>query len=355
MVFRYDDLYAAWREASKGKLQRENQARYLYYLEDRLFQLQEKLNGKTFTPSPMREKEIFIPKYRIAQVPSLEDKIVQHLICDNYVHRELSRHLVVEASACLIGRGDDYAIRLLKKNLRKHYLQHGKHFYVLKCDIHSYFPSIKHDRVRMLIDRYIADEDVKRIMLQFIDLTEEGLPLGLQQSQLLANIYLSELDHKLKEKFHVKLYGRHMDDFYIISDDYGYLWGLWDWIDNYVRTVGLDLNPKTDIFADQFDFLGFTFKLSDTGRVITRLVNSKKRTQRHRLRLQVRQLSEGLITPKQLEDSYSGWRAHALRGNCKKMVFKTDMLLNKMLQEHGYFLVIFRKNKVKICQEQLRS
>lgn len=351
MVFEYQLLYLAWKEASQGKKDAPNQIRYLYELEDRLFSLQVRLERKLFKPSPLREKKIYIPKYRVAQVPSLEDKIVQHMICDFYAYDALTKPLIKEASACLIGRGDTYARNLLKESLRRFWRKYKCKPYILKCDIRNYFASIPHERLKKLIDRYVLDGDVKHIMLQYIDMTDVGLPLGLQQSQILANLYLSEMDHRLKEQFNVEFYGRHMDDFYILSHSKEDLIKLLKWISSYAASIGLEMNPKTGIFYNRIDFLGFRFFLSDTGKVIMRLLKEKKKTQKNRVRLLTRQLKEGKITPDQAAESYQGWRQHAFNGNCRNMVLSMDERFREHLKPE-YDLIIMKRRVMILCREQ---
>src|SRR5574344_2830560 len=45
-----------------------------------------------------------------------------------------------------------------------------------------------------------------------------GLPIGNLTSQCLANFYLNEFDHLMFKKFN-GIYGRYVDDFYVISDN----------------------------------------------------------------------------------------------------------------------------------------
>lgn len=354
MVFTYEILYHAWKQTSRGKSTMSNQIRYKYNLEEKLFDLQYRLNSKTFCPSPLRTKEIFLPKYRIAQVPTMEDKIVQHAICDNYAYEALTKPLIKETAACIRGRGTLYAIELMKNNLHRFWRKYHARPYVLKCDIHSYFDSIPHDRLRRIVDRHIDDEDIKHIILQFIDLKDRGLPLGLQQSQLLANLYLSEMDHKIKEQFRCKYYGRYMDDFYIFSDSYEGLETLLDWIKDYTRSIGLELNPKTAIISGDIDFLGFSFRLTATGKVVVRMQKSKKQTQKHRLRLMTKQIASGTITPEQAAASYTGWRVHASHGNCRNLLIAMDKYFSSQLSEIGYQLNI-KEKQVIICQEQSQT
>ena len=72
------------------------------------------------------------------------------------------------------------------------------------------------------------------------------------------------------------------------------------------------------------------------------------------LRLLTRKIHEQKITPEMAASSYEGWRAHALRGNCRNMVLAMDKRFNGYLNEIGYELIIYKK-RVMICQEQSQS
>ena len=362
MIYTYKKLEAAWRKEVSGKHGQENQANYEYNREYRLLALKDALIRKTFVPKPLKNKQIYIPKRRVAQVPGLEDKIVQHLICDDNVYRDVTKPLIRSTFACLKGRGAADADKRLKEQMRRFWRKNHKQPFILKCDIHSYFASIDHGRLKEIIGRYITDDDSREIVGKFLDLTEVGLPLGLEQNQLLANLYLSELDHMAKSKWHAEYYGRYMDDFYIISGDMEYLQWLWREIDDYVQSIGLTLNPKTAICRGRFDFLGFTYFLTDTGKVVKRLTKSKRKTQRNRCRLIARQLGEGKIAPEKAAESYRSWREHAMQGDCRKLVLSMDEHFRRHLKTAGFELKIeyYRKNnkikeRVTICREHSAS
>lgn len=346
MIFSYDELRRGWKEESKGKRNLPNQQRYRYELEDKLYDLGERLRNGEFQPAQLRIKTIYYPKLRRAQVPSQEDKIVQHAICDNHAYFPMVAPLVKEASANTRGRGTDYGRAILADGLRRFWLKYKRPPYILKGDVHSFFNSIPHDRASKLIERYIDDPDIRGVMAKFVGLTKVGLPLGLQQSQLLANLYLSEFDHKIKERWHCRFYGRHMDDFYILSDSREELEKILAWTVEYMAGIGLELNPKTDIFCRAFDYLGFRFIVSDTGKVVIRLAKDKLQSKRRHMKKLAGELKAGKITPERFESAYFGWRQHACKAkNARTQIIGMDRYVNEQLRSAGYELVIAWVNK----------
>ena len=81
------------------------------------------------------------------------------------------------------------------------------------------------------------------------------------------------MDHMIKERLGIKMYGRYMDDFYLIHPDKDYLRYCLEEIKKYLVPLGLELNQKTAIFplTQGIDFLGFRTYLTDTGKVVRKV------------------------------------------------------------------------------------
>jgi retron-type reverse transcriptase len=338
-------LKQAWRDTVPLNSEEVNKMRFKYNLVRNLIKLLNEWEDGSFQPTKLRTQIVHFPKKRLVQVPAIRDKIVQHAMCDNYLTARLTKPLTKETCACVENRGTLYASRILKNQLRKYYNEFGRNFYVLKCDIKSYFASIPHWRIYELVNRYVDDEYVKTIVFKFVGMLEVGLALGLQQSQLLANLYLSDLDHKCKELLGAKYYGRYMDDFYIISNDRQYLERCLNYIESYVQSIGLTLNPKTAIFSNKLEFVGFTYFLNETGHVVKMVSKSKKRSKRRHIQKMLRQIDEGKLTIEKFVASYQGYRVHALQGDCTTLIHIWDCVVIEELKKRNYYLK-FKGNKV---------
>lgn len=67
-------------------------------------------------------------------------------------------------------------------------------------------------------------------------------------SQIDALMLASPLDHFIKEKLHIKYYGRYMDDFYLIHHDMDYLKYCKKEIEKMYNKMGLILSKKRLVF-----------------------------------------------------------------------------------------------------------
>jgi len=86
------------------------------------------------------------------------------------------------------------------------------------------------------------------------------LPLGALTSQLLANVYLDQLDHFIKDTLGVRYYVRYMDDFILLHGDKTELWRLLAEIRDFLACeLHLTLNNKTRVFpaSHGVDFAGY--------------------------------------------------------------------------------------------------
>jgi len=187
---------------------------------------------------------------------------------------------------------------------------------VLKCDVRHFFASIDHDRLKEKLKKLDLEPALYDLLCVYVDCSD-GLPLGYQTSQLFALYYLDEFDHFVKEKLHIRYYGRYMDDFFLIHPDKEYLQYCLTEIQAFMASLGLELNEKTQIFPLRhgMDFLGFHTYLTDSGKVIRKLRHSSVKKMRTKLRRWEKEYPTGLVTREEILQSWQAWDAHAAHGN----------------------------------------
>lgn len=105
--------------------------------------------------------------------------------------------------------------------------------------------------------------DFLEILLEIINVNEQGLPLGFYTSQWLANWYLTDLDHYIKENLGAVHYMRYMDDMVIFGANKRKLHKMRIAIESYLnKSLGLQLKDNWQVFpmkARFLDFMGFRF------------------------------------------------------------------------------------------------
>lgn len=244
--------------------------------------LVDKINSNNYTYSNYHIFTITEKKKRLIMSSTLEDKIVNHVICKKIL-LPLDKYLIDSNCATRVGRGTSYARYLLDKYLIK-IKNKSNTFYILKFDFNKYFYNINHKVLLNKLSKYLSNEDlllIKAILnttnYDYINSTinklgmdtfykkNTGLPIGNYTSQFLAVFYLNDLDHFIKEELGCKYYIRYMDDGIILDS-------------NKEREYLLEFNNKTKIYrsTEGFTFLGINYKVKNS-RIKRKIVSKTRR------------------------------------------------------------------------------
>ena len=282
------------------------------------------INSGKYKLLPYQEFQIHEPKERHITATRIRDRQVQRSICDTVVYDSITRSFVADNSACQKGRGTQYAIDRLKEHIRRYYRKNGAEGYYLKCDIHHFFESLDHNIIKAQLRKRITNEHYLNMLYDIIDSFpgEKGIGLGSQVSQLLALMYLDEMDHIIKEKLHIKYYIRYMDDFILVDQSREKLAGALAELRRYLDTLGLALNKKTTLqkLSQGVIFLGWKFILTDTGKVILKPDKRKLTAKRRKLRGIKRQQAAGNLSEKDVMQIKQGMIAHLEHGNARRVI-----------------------------------
>ena len=141
-----------------------------------------------------------------------------------------------------------------------------------------------------------------------------------------------------------------LDDFYVIAATREELETLLEKIEAHLADIGLTLNPKTAIERGRVDFLGFTHIVTEDGKILLRLQNGKKKAKKRELKMVVRKLAAGELTPENVQRRYQGWRQRVLRAGCRNVVFEMDRHFILLLHKAGYRTKTTKKGVEIIAQ-----
>ena len=325
----FNNLYSSYMEARKGKRWKYAVCKYESNILENLMFIHFTLTAHKYRLSPYNCFTVKEPKERLIMYNSFRDKIVQHCLCDNVLEPVLSKTFIYDNYASQKGKGTHFGLDRLKYFMQRYYRQHGADGWVLKCDVRKYFYSINHDVLKQQLRRLIKDNEVLWLLDMIIDSTDgTGIPIGNHTSQWFAILYLSGMDHFIKERLGIKFYGRYMDDFYLIHQDKEYLRYCLDEIRKYLVPLGLELNNKTAIFplSQGIDFLGFRTYMTDTGKVVRKVRRDSKNRIRRKLKKLRVLLDEGKVDFETILQSYNSWSGHAEHGNSYHLIRDIDNL-----------------------------
>lgn len=217
-IVTFENLLSAAHKAFRGNKKYKGRAATFYvHLEQELLRLEQELRSGTYRPGPYRPFVIYEPKQRNIAAVDFRDRVVHHAIC-NLLEPLLDRGMIFDSYACRKGKGTHAAVKRAQ--------QFARHFqYFLKCDIKRYFESLDHEVLKQILARKLKDRALLHLLSLIINHSVpgnepgKGIPIGALTSQWFANLYLSELDHFLKERLQITGYLRYMDDFLCFGPD----------------------------------------------------------------------------------------------------------------------------------------
>ena len=317
----FETLYKAYLSARKGKRSKAGTAQY----EANALACTEKLSRllltKTYRPSKFEIFKVYEPKERDVQAPAFVDKVVLHAATDNILYEAITKSFIRDNYSSQKGKGTHDGLMRLKLQMVTYYRRYGmSEGWVLKADIHHFFASIDHRKLKRALKRLFIrrglDMELYDLLCIYID-ASDGLPLGYQTSQLFALMFLDEFDHWIKEEKGCEFYGRYMDDFYIIARTKEELQQLLVEIREWMDGLGLELNQKTGIFPlrNGIDLLGFHSYLTETGACIQKLRKDGIERIQSRIRYWQKAYPAGEITKEKIIDQFQGWDAPAAHGD----------------------------------------
>lgn len=257
-IVSYDNLVAAFENASRHRKKRGDVVEFVSNFEANILQLQTELQSLTYKTSEYTNFVIYEPKPRLIYKLPFRDRIAQWAIMLIIEPIWLS-NFTADTYSCIKGRGIHPLLHKLREHLRKD--PEGTK-YCLKLDIRKFYPSVDHEILKRVIRRKIKDPKLLQLLDGIIDSTEgKGVPIGNYLSQFFANLYLSELDHLLKEDIRLKYYYRFADDMVILSTDKEQLHGVLVYMNDYLNShLALDIKKNYQIFpveARGINFVGY--------------------------------------------------------------------------------------------------
>lgn len=256
-IYDIENIKLAHKNARKGKIFYEEVKMVDADEEKFCMEISEMLKNHTFVNSNYTSfTKIDKGKERVIhKLPYYPDRIIHHAVMQ-VLEPIWKKTLIADTFQSIRGRGIHKAKSRIEPVIRS-----GKVSYCLKLDIKKFYPSVNNEIMKEIVRRKIKCKGTLKILDIIID-SIQGLPIGNYMSQYLGNLYLTYLDHYMKEVLKVKYYYRYCDDITILGDSKPDLHNVLGKIKEYTKyKLGLELKENYQIFPLErgIDFLGFRF------------------------------------------------------------------------------------------------
>jgi len=207
-----DNLYDAYKKASKGKRYSLGHLVFKNNLHANINLLSNSLSDQTYTPSSSKTFFVYEPKKREISALPFSDRVVQHALC-NIIEPIFDATFLPGNYACRKDKGTHKAVVKCQSIMRRGTL------YWYKIDFSKYFASIDRTLLYKEIERKISCRKTLDLIQLFLPRIGNGLPIGNLTSQLFANVYGHILDRFLVHVLKIHNWLRYMDDTIIFHHD----------------------------------------------------------------------------------------------------------------------------------------
>ncbi len=343
----YNNIYAAYLDARKGKSERNEIMRFSLELDSNLNGLYKELQEGRYKVSGYRILYIHIPKKRLIMALQFKDRVLQWAIY-RLLNPLYEKTYIKDSYACIKDRGREKAVKRLQYWLRQTDRK-PKQYYYLKLDISKFFYRVDHEILLDILKRRIKDKKIIKLLDNIINsekrafglplgvdpceidpremLFDKGMPIGNLTSQMFANIYMNELDQYLKHELKLKYVIRYMDDCIILHESKEELQQILHKVETFLlEKLRLNLNKKTVIRPTRcnIDFVGYVINKDEI-----RLRSATVRRMRSRIKYIVKAYERGEMTLKEVNatmQSYFGLMKHCTNEGLKNSIIEGFVL-----------------------------
>lgn len=344
-------LYDAFRASLKGSAWKEEPQKFETDFLSEIVKLKQELETREYKTMPGSEFTLNERgKIRHIHGGRMRDRVVRHALCDTVLDKALQPYLIYNNSASQKGKGVSFARRMFERDLHNYWLEHRSNDgYVGFVDFSKFYDNIRHDKVKemvlpkvdefsgwlfgQIVDTfqidvsYMGDEEYAECMncrfdsVKYQEQVPEGLrtgqkfmaksvDIGDQVSQDIGIFYPVQIDNYAKIVRGVKMYGRYMDDIYIIGETKEYVASVIRGIAERANRLGIFINErKTSIvkLSQPFKYLQIKYRLSDSGKVIKRINQKSVMRERRKLKAYKRLFDKGNMEYGEIEQAYKSW------------------------------------------------
>ncbi|MCD9475008.1 MULTISPECIES: reverse transcriptase domain-containing protein [Photobacterium] len=323
-----------------------------------------KINNNTYTFSRYKEKLISKgsgKNPRVISIPTVRDRIVLkalHLVLKD-LYPECAKTLIPQLML------EDISQQVKNERFRSY----------IKIDIKNFYPSINHDILLSKIKNKIRKKTLRSLLIKAItnktgnNKPDSGVPQGLSISNILAEIYLKDVDATLNNKGFK--YYRYVDDVLIFSNEINPkktlddIIVLFDKIDLECHDYNL-IGSKTKYsrLTGTLDFLGYeitnrklTVKKEAINKIetsIANIVTSYKYTNK----LKPKYINNKLnlrITGCIFEGKRRGWLFYYSQMEDCKVLYKLDNTILNIIKKSNLTDVLIPKKFSKTFMEMKRN
>ncbi len=163
-----DNMFFAWDEFKKGKMDKKDVMIFERHLEDKIFLLHQELKNQTYRHGPYTIFHIQDPKPRTINKATVRDRLVHHLVFGK-LYQIFDPCFIFHSYSSRLGKGTHLGVANLADCLRRESRNFNSNIFTLKCDIRKFFNNIDHKILLHLIENKIKDSQFLWLVKEVVE------------------------------------------------------------------------------------------------------------------------------------------------------------------------------------------
>ena len=333
-IIGYDALYESLQKCRKSVGWKSTTGYYVHNWNTELLKMNNELLNDTYKKHKPKFFTLTEPKQREIMSIHFRDRIYIRSLNDNAFYPQIIKSLIPDNFACQKGKGTDSARERMKYFLQDYYRKYGTEGYALLCDIKGYYPNMDRQFSKEIVADYldyITNEYIQRELDSHPG--DKGYNPGEQTIQNVGIVALDKLDHYVKERLHIRYYIRYMDDFPMLHPNKGHLEYVLSEIQRILESYKMELNDKkTKIqpITDVIPFLGFNYRLTESGKVLIFANPKKIKHNKKKIKRIVSLVEKNERNKRDVDVLFKSWKAYLQFGNNKQLIKNLNSWYNDL-------------------------
>lgn len=254
------------RECLKNKNKRRKDIKKLLNkyqtIDDLAYTIQKELKERKLVYPPIWTKEIVDSssnKIRTIGIQNIKQQIYDYIAVRGL--DELTRRIGMYQCSYK-GKGQVYGAKVIYRWMREKDVK-----YACQFDIQKYYDSVPHDKLLTFLKKHVKNDDLLWLIEELLKSFKSGLSIGSYLSQLLANLYLSELYHYMESLYKIRRGRRvklakhfifYMDDIVVLGSNARDMHKVAEAIIEKANEMGLFIKPSWRVYKLGYvDMMGY--------------------------------------------------------------------------------------------------
>lgn len=287
-VFTFDNLYYIALQCCKGVRWKPSVSHFYLNSLEEISKLYESILDGSYKEKNFKIFKVYEPKEREVISIKFRDRVFQRTLDEKAIYPQITKSFIYDNAASQKEKGTDFVRNRLKKYMIGYYQsKHTNKGFFVHLDIRKYYNNLLHSITEQLLhDNFLSEINtiIDKILSKFPG--DRGYVAGNQLIQIIGLAYLNKLDHYIKEQLRIKRYVRYMDDFIFIVETKEQAEYFVSKIREQLGEIGLELNEDKTTISSLYkgvDFLGFKFRIGNTGKIYQCLLSQNIKRRRRKL------------------------------------------------------------------------